>query len=138
MDGQGSMIEVVSTLGGQTWTVAVVRSNQWQSWRWVRMLDRLMDKDGSGSALPLVLMVLQLPALLPAAGAWLGYHLRGRRDVRLTVRAGRHSASEARRDALVDEWFPSKASAIQRAHELVEELRTGTDPGGTEQGVVDF
>jgi hypothetical protein len=122
------MIEVVSTSHGRTWTVAVVRGNQWQSWRWVRMLDRLMDRDGSGSGIPLVLMALQSPALLPAAGAWLGYRLRGRRDARLTVRTGRHQASEARRGAVVDEWFASEAAAIARARELVEELRAGKDP----------
>ena len=123
------MIEVVSGHDDRIWTIAVVRGNQWQSWDWMRRLDRVMDRDGSAGAITLIAMVLQLPAVAPVVVAWLGYRIRHRQDVRLTVREGTHSASDARRNAVVDDYYPSKGAALERVPDLVAALRRGRGVG---------
>lgn len=122
------MLEVVDGPHGEPWTVAVVRSNQWQPSRWVRYLDELMDRDGSGSAISIGLMMLQLPAFIPAGGRWISYHLRRRRDVRLTVRAGRHDSGNALQNTQLDELFDSEDAAIERATHLIADIKCGSWP----------
>lgn len=122
------MFEVVEGPDGRAWTVAVVRSNQWQAWGWIRYLDRLMDRDGSGSAILIVFMMFQLPGIFPVAGRWMSYHLRRRQDVKLTVRAGRHDGGNALQDTHLDDLFESKDSAMKRASQVIRDIKHGSWP----------
>jgi hypothetical protein len=112
--------------GGQDWTLAVVRANQWQTWRWLARLDDLAERDGSGSALPLLLTALQIPAVAPAFASWLSYKLRRRRDCLVTIRPGVRSTGAARRGAVFEKHVPDPQAAMQLVAHLGQELGNGS------------
>jgi hypothetical protein len=110
---------------GADWTVSIARGNQWKGWKWTENVDALAENDGS-SGVGLVLQVLLLPSGLAAMYCFVTYHLVRRRDWRVTIRKGVHTADRARRDAVYDERCETKQAAAERAQVVLAHIRHGT------------
>jgi hypothetical protein len=111
---------------GELWTVAIARGNQWKSWGWTERVDALAQHDGSGTAIGLAFQAMLLPSGLVAIYCFVAYHLARRRDWRVTVRNGIHSADRARRDAVYDEQCATKSAAAERAQVVLSQVKEGT------------
>jgi hypothetical protein len=103
---------------GAEWTISVARGNQWPGWRWLNFLDGF----GWAADSAPVYLVLHLPAVPSVVARWLSYHLLRRTDWRVTIRPGTHSADQAVRGAVLNEEYPSKSAAVERAQQLVVEV----------------
>jgi hypothetical protein len=109
---------------GTVWTVAVVRANQWQRWRWLGWVEATVGGDVDGM-LTIVVLLLAAPAVIPMGLRWLAYHLLRRKGKRVTVREGVHDQGSARRGAVLDEVHPNAQQAYDRARALSDEIRAG-------------
>jgi hypothetical protein len=110
---------------GASWTVAVVRANQWQRWRWLRWVEVVFDGYNVVGALLIAIVVFAVPAVVAMGLRWFAYHLLYRTDKRVTVREGVHHQGSARRDAVLDEIHPNAQQAHDRARALSDEIRAG-------------
>jgi hypothetical protein len=100
---------------GAEWTITIARGNQWPGWEWWNFLEGL----GWGGDSAWGALALGLIAAPSIAARWVSYHLRRRTDWRVTIRPGAHSAGQAVRGAILNEEYPSKSAAAERAEQLV-------------------
>jgi hypothetical protein len=109
---------VVRDPHGAEWTISIARGNQWPGWRWLNFLEGF----GWAADSAPVYVIIHLPAVPFIVARWLSYHLRRRTDWRVTIRPGIHSGDQAVRGAVLNEEYPSKSAAAQRAEQLVAKV----------------
>lgn len=108
----------VTASDGSRWLVRLVRGNAWRGWPAEEALRRRAVPLGFDRAQREV--TLNFLSSLPRAVLWVAYRVQGRKDWRVVVRA---ASAFSDREAVQDEWHPTKAAAAARASEVLESLR---------------